>query len=371
MEKGRVNIAVKALIIAAALVLPAFFAGAANRNVDREQVMQEMLHNSASMVLDAEGVADSNGELGFSYEISSALDYAFNGIPYYEDEDGSLEQSYSAENATSAETASTANGDSSSESPQPGADMLRTSGEGERAPGTAGAGAEMAEHAAGAEGEQTLASKIIATVNTGGGSGTEKIAYLTFDDGPSRSITPGILDVLAAEGIKATFFTVAKSGVDDIYSRIIEEGHEIANHSYSHVYSKLYDADNLQPFIDEVTAMHEFILDKFGIAMVSFRFPGGAMGRKAAIVEPRTAILEVMGYRSFDWTVITGDADKRQQDKSAEALAANVLDNTRGREKLIVLMHDSGDKQTTLEALPYIIDGLREQGYQFDVLLNY
>ena len=222
-----------------------------------------------------------------------------------------------------------------------------------------------------AEEEQQMASKISVLVNTGSGSGTDKVAYLTFDDGPSRSITPAILDALMEEGIKATFFVVGRKGVDDIYQRILDEGHEIGNHSYSHVYSKLYNADDIQPFIDDVESLHDFIQDGFGYTMVSFRFPGGAMGRRAAIVEPRAVVLTVMGYRCYDWNVITGDADNRQWDKSAEALTANVLDNTRGRAKLIVLMHDSGDKATTLEALPYIIEGLRDQGYQFDVLLNY
>lgn len=204
-----------------------------------------------------------------------------------------------------------------------------------------------------------------------GDAGPLKIAYLTFDDGPSRSVTPGILDLLKEEGIKATFFVLPHSNVNDIYQRIIDEGHEIGNHSYSHIYSKLYKADDVQPFIDDVTAARDFIYDNFDYETVSFRFPGGAMGRKAAIVEPRLAILGEMGYRSFDWTVITGDADSRQYDKSAVALANNVLKNTRGRDKLIVLMHDAGDKKTTLEALPYIISGLRDQNYCFDVLMNY
>ena len=95
------------------------------------------------------------------------------------------------------------------------------------------------------------------------------------------------------------------------------------------------------------------------------------MGRKASIIEPRRELLSELGYRDFDWNVITGDADPNQKDKSAVALTNKVLQNTRGRDKLIVLMHDINGKKTTLEALPFIIAGLREQNYTFDVLMNY
>ena len=197
-----------------------------------------------------------------------------------------------------------------------------------------------------------------------------KIAYITIDDGPSRAITPGILDVLAQEGIKATFFVLPHDGVRDLYQRIIDEGHEIGNHSYTHVYSKLYSSD-LQIFKDDVLLAREWLFENFGYLTTTFRFPGGMMGRSSATLEPRRAFLDEVGYRYFDWNSDTGDARSGQTDKSAAALTANVLRNTNGRERLIVIMHDTGDKRTTLEALPRIISGLREQGYVFDILRNY
>ena len=95
------------------------------------------------------------------------------------------------------------------------------------------------------------------------------------------------------------------------------------------------------------------------------------MGRNSSVVAPRRQILEEIGYRYFDWNIDTGDANSRQTDKSASALTDNVLKNTLGRDRIIVLMHDTSDKRTTLEALPLIIAGLREQGYVFDILRNY
>lgn len=198
-----------------------------------------------------------------------------------------------------------------------------------------------------------------------------KTAYITIDDGPSREVTTGILDLLQQEGIKATFFVLPHGGVKDLYQRIIDEGHEIGNHSYSHNYSKLYTSNDISGFEEDVLLAQEWLFDNFGYLSTSFRFPGGAMGRKASIVDPRREFLEEHGYRDFDWHVDTGDANNNYKDKSAAALSQRVLDNTRDRERLIVLMHDTKSKATTLQALPLIITGLREQGYTFDILRNY
>ncbi len=76
--------------------------------------------------------------------------------------------------------------------------------------------------------------------------GEEKIAYLTFDDGPSGVITPQILEILKREEIKATFFVLG-SRVElypELVKREYEEGHYIANHGYSHVYTSIYSSPN-------------------------------------------------------------------------------------------------------------------------------
>ena len=199
----------------------------------------------------------------------------------------------------------------------------------------------------------------------------QKIAYITIDDGPSRAITPKILDVLRDEGVKATFFVLPHNKLDDMYQRIIDEGHEIGNHSYSHRYFSLYSSRDIEIFRDDVIKAREYIYEKFGYLTVSYRFPGGPMGRGSSIIEPRREILKELGYNDFSWNVDTGDARAGNTDKSTNALVNNVLQYTRNREKLIVLMHDTQSRRTTLEALPRIIQGLREQGYAFDILRNY
>ena len=196
------------------------------------------------------------------------------------------------------------------------------------------------------------------------------VAYLTFDDGPWRSITTGILDLLAEEEIIATFFPLPRSDSDDIFQRYIDDGHEIANHSNSHNFNRLYSR-GINTFTDDILTAHNFILDNFGYTMTSFRFPGGSMSWSRAGVEERIAALEDLGYIYFDWDIDSGDAGPASVDKSASALATRVLNGTGGKEHVVILMHDHRWRETTLEALPQIISGLRQQGYRFDILRNH
>jgi len=198
----------------------------------------------------------------------------------------------------------------------------------------------------------------------------KKTAYITIDDGPSRENTPQILDILKAHKVKATFFVLPHKNVDDIFERIIAEGHELANHSYSHDYKKLY-GNNLSLFEEDIVRAREHFEEKFGITTTSFRFPGGAMGKSKKVVEPRKEIIEKLGYRWFDWNSSTGDTDPSPDGKNPEILANNVVENTWDRQKLVVLMHDAADKTATPEALAIIIERLKEQGYRFDIMRNY
>jgi len=152
---------------------------------------------------------------------------------------------------------------------------------------------------------------------------------------------------------------------------MIDEGHEIGNHSYTHNYSLIYRSGGLDDFRDDILQAQDFIWENFGYMMTSFRFPGGSMGRGASIIQPRRELIEELGYQWFDWHIDSGDANPHSSDRRAVVLTSNVLTHTRGREQLIILMHDSAYRASTLEALPAIIAGLREQGYTFDVLRNY
>jgi len=190
-----------------------------------------------------------------------------------------------------------------------------------------------------------------------------KVAYLTFDDGPERDITPGILDILKAEGIKATFFVLPYQGVDDLYQRIIDEGHEVGNHSYSHVYDRLYDR-TVDDFRRDVRRAHDFMEENFNYTMTSFRFPG-CVWRAGSGLSARIDVVREFGYRHYQWHV---DPEDWRRSKSAADITKDILDYTAGREHVIILLHDYVHSHATLEALPGIIKGLREQGYTFSTV---
>jgi peptidoglycan/xylan/chitin deacetylase (PgdA/CDA1 family) len=202
----------------------------------------------------------------------------------------------------------------------------------------------------------------------------QKLAYLTFDDGPSKINTPKNLDTLKKYGVKATFFVLPKNNCDDIYKRILDEGHVIGNHSFSHDYGKLYSSIDL--FKSDVLKARDFIYEKLNYITTVFRFPGGSMGRSKSMISERVQILDNLGYKYFDWNVSTADTDPnlknyKNEEDAVKVLTNNAIKNTRGKKRLIVLMHDSVGKGYTSKALPGIIEGLKKQGYTFDVLTNY
>lgn len=213
------------------------------------------------------------------------------------------------------------------------------------------------------------------TRNEDTGAQRQKTAYITMDDGPSRNNTTANLNTLKKYGIKATFFVVPQNNVDDVYRRILDEGHVIGNHSYSHDYQYLYSGST-DNFAKDVLKAKEFMHKNFNYRTTVFRFPGGSKGRKKGIVEQRAAILAENGYRYYDWDVSTADTDPNLAKYGDEAhvvdlLVNNVVNGTKGKNQLIVLMHDDVTKTYTAKALPRIIEGLKEQGYRFDVLTNY
>jgi len=198
-----------------------------------------------------------------------------------------------------------------------------------------------------------------------------KTAYITIDDGPSLTVTPQILDILAEQDVRATFFVLPYADTDTLYQRIRDEGHAVGNHSYSHDYNRLYANDNGDFFRDDVLRAEEFLKEKFGARPTLFRFPGGSASWRRDVIARRVEILGELGYRYFDWDVSNGDTAPAPESRDPNVLAANVMARADGREQLIVLMHDSVNKTPTAEALPEVIAGLRALGYRFDTLENY
>ena len=192
-----------------------------------------------------------------------------------------------------------------------------------------------------------------------------KVAYLTFDDGPSRNVTPKILDILYSYDIKATFFVVGKQAEKnpDILKRIYEEGHAIGNHSYSHNYGYLYK--NVNNFYHELKVTERVLKNILGEDFETklMRFPGGSFGAQKA---PFRKFVVEKGYNYIDWNSLNGDAEGDQI--PADKLIKRFKSTFDNQQTLVILMHDTDAKETTVKALPAIIEFLIEKGYQFATL---
>lgn len=191
----------------------------------------------------------------------------------------------------------------------------------------------------------------------------QKIAYLTFDDGPYPETTPHILKILKDEGVKATFFVLGKQveRYPDLLKAEYDQGEGIGNHSYSHDYSLVYRSP--EAFLAEIKRTEELIYHTIGTRPHIVRAPGGTQGHFH--VNYYNA-LDAADYLIYDWNVSSGDAAAPLV--PANQLIGNIESQVPGKSRIIVLMHDAGAKLTTLDALPKIIEYLKQQGYTFGVI---
>ncbi len=197
----------------------------------------------------------------------------------------------------------------------------------------------------------------------------DKIAYLTFDDGPTKKVTPKILDILDKYNIKATFFVLG-SEVEknpEILLRTYNSGHTIGNHGYSHNNSKLYASK--ESFISEITKTDEAIGEVLNIENYHcniFRFPNGSMSNSYHY-EKQKAIkwLEEINYDYIDWNVLNKDSERKY---SNYQLLQNLKNTAKGKGCIVVLMHDTGDVNNTYDILEPSIEYLLSEGYTFKSL---
>ena len=194
-----------------------------------------------------------------------------------------------------------------------------------------------------------------------------KDIYLTFDDGPSPDITPQVLSILKQYNVPATFFVLG-SRVElypDLVRQEYNAGHYIANHGYTHTYSSIYSS--VQSVIDEYNMAEKAIQDALGIPeyhTLLFRFPGGSSGGPYDSIKGQAkSTLENMGIASTNWNCLNGDAEGGSRTK--EQLINRLYETAEGWDSLVVLMHDANDKQTTVDALPEIIEHYKAEGYTF------
>ena len=210
------------------------------------------------------------------------------------------------------------------------------------------------------------------------GADGKKVVYLTFDDGPSETVTPQILDTLKAENVHATFFLVGKA-IDEsvtnknLVKREFEEGNAIGNHTYSHNYNYLYpkniiNVNNIMADIEKTNQSLKSVLGE-DFSTRAIRFPGGHMTwakKDAKGMEAMDKALEDKDYHQVDWNSLSKDAEGPH--KNAAQLKQEVINTMGNKQKLVILMHDTYGKEETAKALPEVIKYLKEQGYEFRVL---
>ncbi len=178
----------------------------------------------------------------------------------------------------------------------------------------------------------------------------KKLVALTFDDGPDPVITPAIVKVLDKYQVKGSFFFMGEEIPSNkkAVAAVHDSGHLILNHSYSHKELTKLSADKL---LVEIEHTNELIRELTGCTPAIIRPPYGTLDEKTLEELSKAGMTSVLwSLDSLDWSL-----------RDRNYIVKNVLDNVRPGE--IILMHSNGDKSETLAALPTIIEGLRQRGY--------
>jgi peptidoglycan/xylan/chitin deacetylase (PgdA/CDA1 family) len=194
------------------------------------------------------------------------------------------------------------------------------------------------------------------------GQTEEKVVALTFDDGPHPVYTPGVLKILETFGVKATFFLIGRQArsYPEIVQQIKAQGHEIENHSDNHLfYLPWLSAERIR---QEIVSTQETIHRITGNTPSFFRSPLGWVSNDLVEVCQELKLPIINGSVKASDVSLPG----------TEYIVQTVLDQTRNG--AIIILHDAGgvgfyrDRTQTLEALPIIIQNLKERGYKFVIL---
>ncbi|QAA31602.1 polysaccharide deacetylase family protein [Clostridium manihotivorum] len=206
----------------------------------------------------------------------------------------------------------------------------------------------------------------------------KKIAYLTFDDGPSTTVTPKILSTLKKYNINATFFLIGQNinqnpQSKELVNNIYNDGNSIGNHTYTHNLKKLYpnnriDVDYFMGEVDKTNyTLREVLGNNFRTRLL--RLPGGYMSRSYYHDPNLTELnkrLKEENLFSVDWNAYDFDAEGKK--KNSKELLQMVKTSVGNNPKVIILMHDTYGKEETANALPDIIEYLRSKNYEFKTL---
>lgn len=190
-------------------------------------------------------------------------------------------------------------------------------------------------------------------------TGVKNEVALTFDDGPSE-FTPQVLDILKQYDITASFcmLGVMVDEYPDMARRVVEEGHQVCNHSYSHARST--NVGPKQGIVDEIEKTNETFKRVLDVDVVNwYRAPEGVFSGNVPDAMADTDMMAMFwGVDSWDW-----------QRPGANGIVENVMDQV-GPESILLFHDGGGDRSQTVAALPVIIERLLALGYTFTVPLD-
>lgn len=181
----------------------------------------------------------------------------------------------------------------------------------------------------------------------------EKIVALTFDDGPHKKYTAEILDLLEQYDAKGTFFIVGQQAEKnpELVMRMYEEGHELANHTYTHQHSR-----NVSKIMEEIKQTNDAIFSITGYTPTLFRPVEGQY------TDPMIEEIAKSGLKVVMWSWHQDTEDWK--DPGVNKIVNTVLKGT--KEGDVILFHDGGgNRSQTVSALEKILPELQNQGYQF------
>lgn len=190
----------------------------------------------------------------------------------------------------------------------------------------------------------------------------EKVVYLTFDDGPSAN-TGRILDILDSYGVKATFFVTGNHPeYNEFIERAVSSGHTIGLHTYTHNYGEVYASK--EAYWKDLIQVGSMVETLTGTFPRYIRFPGGSSNMVSAetcegLMSVLTKEVLAQGYQYYDWNIDSTDAEGNAVPVSQIVANATAYDDTNKN----ILFHDTDAKDTTVEALPKIIEYYLDHGY--------
>ena len=194
------------------------------------------------------------------------------------------------------------------------------------------------------------------------------VIYLTFDDGPTTSSTPKILDILKKNNVKATFFIINyNNSTEYLVKREIQEGHSVGIHGYSHDYKQIYKS--VDSYMENLNKLQTKIYNSTGVKTTLTRFPGGSSNTiskfNPKIMTKLSKEVINKGYRYYDWNISAGDADGA---RDSNAVYNNVVKVLYPNGNNFVLMHDFANNKKTIGALEKIIQYGKANGYTFKAI---